>query len=87
MVHISEVAATFVNDIKDFLQEGQEVKVKVINIDQTGRINLSIKKAQPRSRARSGQGAAGPPAALPAAFRRAARPRAAGAPGSGYHEL
>ena len=48
MVHISEVASTFVNDIKDFLQEGQQVKVKIINIDQQGRINLSIKKAQPQ---------------------------------------
>lgn len=48
MVHISEVASSFVSDIKDFLQEGQEVKVKVINIDQAGRINLSIKKAQPQ---------------------------------------
>lgn len=48
MVHISEVAASFVNDIKDFLQEGQQVKVKIIGIDQAGRINLSIKKAQPQ---------------------------------------
>ena len=48
MVHISEVASSFVNDIKDFLQEGQQVKVKIINIDQQGRINLSIKKAQPQ---------------------------------------
>ena len=48
MVHISEVASSFVNDIKDFLQEGQTVKVKIINIDQAGRINLSIKKAQPQ---------------------------------------
>ena len=48
MVHISEVASTFVNDIKDFLQEGQQVKVKIINIDQAGRINLSIQKAQPQ---------------------------------------
>ena len=48
MVHISEVAASFVNDIKDLLQEGQQVKVKIINIDQAGRINLSIKKAQPQ---------------------------------------
>ena len=46
MVHISEVANSFVNDIKDFLTEGQEVKVKIINIDDVGRINLSIKKAQ-----------------------------------------
>ena len=45
MVHISEVASTFVNDIKDFLQEGQQVKVKIINIDQAGRINLSIRNA------------------------------------------
>ena len=50
MVHISEVASTFVNDIKDFLQEGQQVKVKIINIDQAGRINLSIKKRSRRSR-------------------------------------
>ena len=46
MVHISEVANSFVNDIKEFLTEGQEVKVKIINIDDVGRINLSIKKAQ-----------------------------------------
>lgn len=50
MVHISEVASSFVNDIKDFLQEGQAVKVKVISIDQAGRINLSIKKAQRQER-------------------------------------
>lgn len=45
MVHISEVANSYVNDIKDFLSDGQQVKVKVINIDKEGRINLSIKKA------------------------------------------
>lgn len=57
MVHISEVASTFVNDIKDFLQEGQQVKVKIINIDQAGRINLSIKKAQPSGAASAETGA------------------------------
>ncbi len=46
MVHISEVANTFVDDIKNFLTEGQEVRVKVMAIDEQGRINLSIKKAQ-----------------------------------------
>lgn len=45
MVHISEIANTYVNDIREHLTEGQEVKVKVINIDAEGRINLSIKKA------------------------------------------
>ncbi|GHV06159.1 RNA-binding protein S1 [Clostridia bacterium] len=45
MVHISEIAFSFVNDIHEHLQEGQIVKVKVIGIDPEGRINLSIKKA------------------------------------------
>ena len=46
LVHISEISYTYVNDVKDHLQEGQTVKVKVIGIDENGRINLSIKKAQ-----------------------------------------
>lgn len=46
LVHISEIAYTYVNDVKEYLKEGQEVKVKVIGIDDSGRINLSIKKAQ-----------------------------------------
>ena len=47
MVHISEVANTYVDDIKNYLQEGQAVTVKLIGIDELGRINLSIKKALP----------------------------------------
>ena len=47
LVHISEIANTFVNDVHDFLQEGQEVKVMVL-ASETGKINLSIKKAQPQ---------------------------------------
>lgn len=45
MVHISEVADAYVYEIKDFLSEGQDVSVKVINIDDKGRYNFSIKKA------------------------------------------
>lgn len=45
LVHISEIAYSYVNEVKDFLHEGQEVKVKLIGIDESGRINLSIKKA------------------------------------------
>jgi len=45
MVHISEISNTYINEIKDHLSEGQEVKVKVISIDEKGRISLSIKKA------------------------------------------
>ncbi len=48
MVHISEVSHTFVNDINEHLQVGQQVKVKVISIDEKGRLSLSIRKAEPR---------------------------------------
>lgn len=44
MVHISEVAPTFVNEIKDYLKEEQVVKVKVLAI-KDDKISLSIKKA------------------------------------------
>lgn len=47
MVHISEVANTFVNEIKDHLTEGQTVKVKVLAVGEDGKISLSIKKALP----------------------------------------
>ena len=46
MVHISEVANTFVNEIKDHLTEGQAVKVKVLSVSDEGKISLSIKKAE-----------------------------------------
>ena len=48
MVHISEVAPTYVNDIKDYLTEGQTVKVKILSIGEDGKISLSIKKALPQ---------------------------------------
>lgn len=47
MVHISEVANTFVSEIKDHIKEGETVKVKVLSIGEDGKISLSIKKAQP----------------------------------------
>ena len=47
LVHISEIAGTFVKDIHDFLSEGQSVQVKVIAVDAPHRISLSIKQAQP----------------------------------------
>lgn len=46
MVHISEVAPTYVKEIRDFLSENQEVKVKVMSIGDDGKISLSIKRAQ-----------------------------------------
>ena len=47
LVHISEVAGTFVSDVHDFLTEGQEVPVKVLSVSPEGKISLSVKQAQP----------------------------------------
>lgn len=47
LVHISEIANTFVNDVHDFLQEGQTVKVLVLSAEN-GKINLSIKRTLPK---------------------------------------
>ena len=45
MVHISEIANTYVSEIRDHLTENQQVKVKVIGINEAGKVSLSIKKA------------------------------------------
>ena len=45
MVHISEVARTYVNDIHDFVKENDVVKMKVLSVGEDGKISLSIKKA------------------------------------------
>ena len=44
LVHISEVANTYVSNVRDHLTEGQDVKVMVLS-SENGKINLSIKKA------------------------------------------
>ena len=44
MVHISEVANTYVSDIRQHLTEGQDVKVKITDVDaENKRISLSIR--------------------------------------------
>ena len=45
LVHISEITSTYVSDVRNHLAEGQEVMVKIIGVDQSGRMNLSIKAA------------------------------------------
>ena len=47
LVHISEVANTYVSDIRQHLTEGQDVKVVVIG-NENGKINLSIKRLEPK---------------------------------------
>lgn len=44
MVHISEISSNYVKEINDYIKIGEQVKVKVINIDERGKIGLSIKR-------------------------------------------
>lgn len=44
LVHISEIANAYVNDVHDFLTMGQMVNVKILSITPDGKINLSIKQ-------------------------------------------
>src|SRR5699024_12632645 len=46
LVHISEVADTYVKDINAHLTVGDEIKLKVINVEDDGKIGLSIKKVK-----------------------------------------
>ncbi|SDI95980.1 S1 domain-containing RNA-binding protein [Alteribacillus bidgolensis] len=48
LVHISEVADKYVDDINQFLSVGDEVTVKVMKVEDDGKIGLSIRKAQER---------------------------------------
>lgn len=45
LVHISEVARSYVSDIKEFVKLNDVVKAKILNIGEDGKISLSIKKA------------------------------------------
>jgi polyribonucleotide nucleotidyltransferase len=46
LVHVSELSGTFVKKVEDVVKVGDEFKVKVIGIDELGRINLSKKQAE-----------------------------------------
>ena len=54
MVHISEVANAYVSDIRQHLTEGQDVKVMVIGMEN-GKINLSIKRLEPKPQRDAGK--------------------------------
>lgn len=53
LIHISEIADGFVDDIHRFVTEGQEVKVVLVNTDEKGRLSLSLKRAAPSGNAPS----------------------------------
>lgn len=66
LVHISEVADGYVKDVSTYLKENQTVKVKVLTVEEGGKIGLSIKKALEKSEM---------PAARPVMERRTERPQ------------
>jgi len=55
LVHVSELAEKFVKNVEDVVKVGQEVKVKVIGIDEQGRVKLSMKQAKEQNGAQSNQ--------------------------------
>ena len=73
MVHISEVANSYVSDIRQHLTEGQDVKVMVIGVDG-GKVNLSIKRLEPKPQREN--------APRPNNFRQSPAPRKDAAPQS-----
>jgi polyribonucleotide nucleotidyltransferase len=62
LLHVSEIANHRVKDVRDELKEGQQVLVKVINIDPTGKIRLSRKALLQEEAAKAGAEAAAPAA-------------------------
>ncbi|MCM3087680.1 general stress protein 13 [Bhargavaea ginsengi] len=53
LVHISEITYGFVKDVNDYLTVGEEVQVKVLDIDEeAGKISLSLRALQERPQAR-----------------------------------
>jgi S1 RNA binding domain protein len=59
LVHISEIADTYVKDVRDYLKEQERVKVKVLGYNEKGKLDLSVKQAldpserQARARAKA----------------------------------
>jgi S1 RNA binding domain protein len=61
MIHISELSHKFVKQVTDVLQVDQEIKAKVIKIDEKGRIDLSLKQLQSKpARDRDNRGSSQP---------------------------
>ena len=81
MIHISEVANTYVKDINDYLKVGEEVTVKVIGINEQGKVSLSIKEtmqkgpqqSQGQSQRREGGRPQGRSGYVPRSFNRPAQ--------------
>ncbi len=52
LVHISEIADAYVKDVKDYLKEQERVRVKILGVNEKGKLDLSVKQAlSPEERA------------------------------------
>ena len=45
LVHIREIADVYVKDVRDYLKEQEKVKVKVLGLNERGKLDLSVKQA------------------------------------------
>ena len=45
LVHIREIADTYVKDVRDYLKEQEKIKVKVLGVNERGKLDLSVKQA------------------------------------------
>jgi polyribonucleotide nucleotidyltransferase len=78
LLHISEIAHERVNNVLDFMKEGDEVEVKVIEVDKAGKIRLSRKVLLPAP-----EGGAAPRSGGEGQGDRSPRPRSGDRPHSG----
>jgi len=53
LLHISQISQERVNNVSDYLKEGQRVKVKVLEADEKGRVRLSMKAVKEAAAAQS----------------------------------
>lgn len=49
LVHISEISNDYVEKVSEYLKKGQKIKVKVLSINDDGKISLSIRQAKPKT--------------------------------------
>ncbi|MBI2200944.1 MAG: S1 RNA-binding domain-containing protein [Armatimonadetes bacterium] len=45
LVHISEIADSYVKDVRDYIKEQERIKVKVLGVNERGKLDLSLKQA------------------------------------------
>ena len=83
MIHISQVADTYVSNIHDVLTVGQELEPTVLSVDEKGRISLSLKSGKktrrsegngPRPGAKASVASSADPGAQPVLFEAAPKP-------------